>query len=279
MRITNNQNLPAPLVRAVSYSDRQRGDAEFTVTELVQPPRIGALMQQHWDDLEEDASDRLWMLMGSAAHEVLRRSAESGIVEKRLSADLGGCKISGQVDLIDQDIIDYKLCSLWAAKDGVKPEWEAQVNCYRWLAIRNGIVPNKQFIIAIFRDWSLAESKRNSDYPKHQVLVMPVTVWSMDVTEEWVTGRINAHTAARKGNLPECTAEEMWERPAVWAVKKKGGVRAVKLHHSEEFARLHAAEDSKLEVEFRPGQRPRCENYCAVSEFCDQYKKWKGQLL
>ncbi len=279
MRITNKQNLPAPLVRAVTYSDRQRGESEFTVTELVQPPRIGALRLKHDAELEEDASDRLWMLIGSAAHEVLRRSApDCDMVEQRLKSNVENGSVSGQTDLIDSDIVDYKLCSIYVVKDGVKPEWEAQINCYRWLAMKNGHQPEAQYIIAIFRDWSLSESKRNSDYPQSQVMVLPVKIWTYEFTEGWISGRIARHKAARAGQLPDCTPEETWERPAKWAVKKKGAARATKLYDNELDAATHAA-GSGLELEFRPGERPRCENYCPVSEFCDQYKKWKGQLL
>ena len=43
MKITNKQNLPESLVRAVSYSDYDRGDADISVTGLLNPPRIAVL--------------------------------------------------------------------------------------------------------------------------------------------------------------------------------------------------------------------------------------------
>lgn len=280
MRITNKQGLPEPLVRAVSYSDRKRGDAEFTVTELVQPPRIGALTRQHYDEIEEDAADRLWLLMGSAGHEVLRRSSNGGIVEERCEVDVDGCKVSGQMDYIasQKSLTDYKFTSIYAVKEGVKPEWEQQLNSYRWLVKQYGIDIEKLEIIAIFRDWSKPESQRNRDYPQSQVLVMPVRIWLLDEAEAWIKDRIRLHRAARE-TLPLCTPDEMWEKPGCWAVKKKGNTRATKLHQTQLDAQVHASQYKDLEVEERPAQRPRCESYCAVSEFCSQFKQWKGQLL
>lgn len=282
MRITNKWNLPEPLVRAVSHSVYDKGGADFSVTELVKPPRISALEIIHKDELEEDASDRLWQLMGSAGHEVLRRSSNGGIVEERCIVEFQGKKISGQLDYCvpDKALDDYKFVSLWAVKDGVKPEWEQQLNCYKYLADAYGVEVKELRIIAIFRDWSVAEASRDKTYPQSQVRVLPVRIWEKNMTELWMSNRMAMHIAARNGQLPQCGPDEMWERPEKYAVIKKGNVKATRVLPTKfEAGQFMAAQSSPsaYSLEVRPAERPRCENYCSVSQFCEQFKKWKGQ--
>ena len=81
------------------------------------------------------------------------------------------------------------------------------------------------------------------------------------------------------GSLPDCSDEDMWAKPAVWALKKTGGVRAKSLHYSEDAANKALEDAGKgYEIEFRPGERTRCENYCNVRDFCSQWAAFnKGE--
>lgn len=278
MKITNKQNLPAPLVKAICASPHSKEGADYSVTELIKPPRITALEALHANDLEEDAADRLWALIGKMGHEVLWRSTDGGIAEHRFHVEVGGKKVSGQVDYVvqDQEIIDYKFTSIWAVKDGVKPEWEKQLNCYRYLCEKNGLTVKELRIIAILRDWNVNEAKRKPDIPQQQVVVFPITIWPSDVTERWMAHRVKLHEEARFGLLPFCSSEDMWERPAQFAVRKKGNQKATRVYDSaDEAMRDLVGRPSGYEVDKRPPQRIRCENYCSVSEFCSQYKDWK----
>jgi hypothetical protein len=70
----------------------------------------------------------------------------------------------------------------------------------------------------------------------------------------------------------------MWERQSAWAVKKIKGVRAKSVHYSEEDANkaLEVA-GKEYVIEFRPGERVRCQNYCAVSQFCEQWAQYRRE--
>lgn len=281
-KLTNIYGLPEPLVRAVSSSKYDKGGADYSVTELIKPARIAALERQHWEELTEDASDRLWALMGSAGHEVLRRSSDGGIVEERCVVEFEGKKISGQLDyaVTDKAIYDYKFVSLWAVKDGVKPEWAQQLNLYNWMAEQYGVEVNELKIIAIFRDWSKSEAARDSSYPQSQVKVMPVLTWAKQEAEKFLRERIAVHEAARAGNLPFCTAEEVWERPERYAAMKKNNQKASRVMDSKmEIGQWIASQPrpGDFSVEVRPAERPRCQNYCAVGAagFCEQLNQWK----
>ena len=82
------------------------------------------------------------------------------------------------------------------------------------------------------------------------------------------------------GELPNCTPEEMWEKPTVWAVRKNGNKRAHSLYETEELATAALADlGSNYEIEVRKGERTRCENFCPVNTWCTQYKTYVKEQL
>ena len=140
MKIENRLSLPAPLVAAITKDPYDSQGSDITVTALLKPPRAVALEREHRDEIVIDAADMLWALVGQIGHSILERAAVEGMVERRLFAEINGWKVSGQADLIPPDLlIDYKFTTVWSCKNGLKPEWEQQLNALRWLAHRNGI--------------------------------------------------------------------------------------------------------------------------------------------
>jgi hypothetical protein len=283
MKITNKLNLPPSLVTAIEFDDRNTEGCDYTITELLKPPRIRALEHTHAAKLTEDASDRIWSLMGRAGHEVLRRAAGGkGIVEERAIVDVEvngrKFKIGGQLDYgaVDQELIDFKFTSVWAVKDGAKPEWVEQTNLYRWLAWHYGVNFEHIRIVCILRDWSVREAARDLDYPQSQVKTFYVKTWSWEECEKFIKWRIEEHEKA-KISLPNCSSDDMWEKSEAWAAKKKGNKRATKVFYDEAEA-IAFANQKGLAVEYRPAERPRCESYCLVSKFCQQFIAWQAQF-
>jgi hypothetical protein len=72
----------------------------------------------------------------------------------------------------------------------------------------------------------------------------------------------------------------MWEKPTVWAVKKEGNIKAKALYETEAMAEEAVASfsekdpKSKFIVEVRLGERTRCEGYCPVNQYCQQYRDY-----
>ena len=102
MEITNNHNLPLAIYQAVSGMSRKPEPHKYHVTELIQPPLIRKLKMQYWDELEEDASERLWALLGSAVHRVLEKSGDimDALKEEGLSFEYSGCTVKGTPDIL-----------------------------------------------------------------------------------------------------------------------------------------------------------------------------------
>jgi hypothetical protein len=98
MRITNKLGLPSSIVRAVQNDPYTRGKADISVTGLIGPARKRQLEINHLDELEEDAAERLWALLGQIAHGLLERAETTAVTEERLFIERYGWVISGQFD-------------------------------------------------------------------------------------------------------------------------------------------------------------------------------------
>lgn len=286
MRITNELNLPSALVEAVQNDPYDSGKSDISVTRLIAPPQQVALTKLHWDELVEDAADRSFSLMGQAIHAILERvpPAPGRVVEERFFQDVMGWTLSGQVDIIENGVLDdYKFTSTWETINGLKEEKVQQLNILAWLARKAGVDVHTVRIVAIYRDWSATQAERERDYPQHSIGIIEAPLWSIEEQQAFIEERIQAHQAAQMDeDLPLCTPEEQWEKPAKFALMKEGVQKAKRLLDSEEELLLYAeknkfAVNGQLKkgyfIEFRPGEKTRCKRYCAVRDFCAQYAR------
>lgn len=292
MKITNELNLPASIVEAVKNDSYEPGESDISVTQLIDPPRKVALMGQHYDELIEDASDRLWSMFGQIVHGILERADDQSVTEQRLYMDILGWRVGGQMDRLaigegkDTNAIileDYKFTTAYSVKGGrPRQEWIEQQNCYAQILRENGHKVEAINVVAIFRDWSKLKAKREADYPQKQVAVVKIPMWSAEDTVKYMTERVRLHQEARAGNLPNCTEDERWAKPTTYAIMKTGRKSALRVLYSlaeaEQYARSKGLinDIGKLRPEItiveRPGAQTRCENYCAVAPFCQQFQ-------
>lgn len=283
MKLTNNLNLPEPIVEAVRADDYSRGAADISITGLLEPPRITVLRSAHWDALEEDASDRIWSLVGQIGHGILERANKRDLVEKRLFASIEGWTVSGQLDhfiLEEGALSDYKFTTVYKVMNNQAPQdWITQTNAYAWLLRQNNIDVQRLRIVAILRDWSKREAaRRKQEYPQHQVAVLEIPLMPDDEITEILRARVLLHQKAVLDHaaglsLPLCSSEERWEKPAVWAVMKRGRKIAVKLLPSEQEAFAYAQTlGADHFIQRRDSEQTRCQFYCGVAEHCDFWK-------
>ena len=203
MKLTNRMNLPEAIVEAVRNDGYTKGDADISVTQLVAPPQKVALEREYADQITEDASDRIFSLIGQSIHTILERANRKGVSERRLSIMVEGWKISGAMDLYEEDGVlnDYKTTSAWSVKNGIKDEWLAQLNSYAHILRENGHEVRGLRVVALLRDWSKMEAARSPDYPQSQVAVMPVELWPAQIAAKYVRDRVILHQLARQ-SLP-----------------------------------------------------------------------------
>jgi len=281
MIITNKHGVPEPLVTLASKEYYSKGTSQYSVTEIMSPPKIKRLREQYNDQIKQDVSDMLWNLLGSALHVVMERGVTDGwTMEERLYKEVDGVTVSGAIDIQQETpegvvIIDYKFTSAWAVMQE-KEEWQQQLNVYKWLVEtvkRKKVVGLK--ICALVRDFNRHETKEG--YPKASIEMVDIPMWDSVKTEAYVRERLNLHRDAKVSadfgdELPACSDTDRWQSETIYAVKREGRKTAIRLFKTIEEAN-ELAEKEKGYVETRLGEPKRCTgNYCGVAEWCEQYQ-------
>lgn len=283
MKITNKMCLPASLVNACDV-EPHNGKNEVSATTLLKGVKQILLEQRHWDELEDDVSDRLWAIFGTAVHKLLEENNKDAFAEERFAVNVRGKVVTGKVDLYDMlncEITDYKTASAWKVVFGDFEDWWRQGMVYAWLMRKSGLEVKKCRFVAMLRDWSRTEAERNQDYPKSQVHVyeFPVTEDGLVEIEQLINDKVaeieNAEHLA-DDDIKPCTPEERWQGETRYAVMKEGRKSAVRVFDNEKDARELAETNKDYTVVERVGRSVRCENYCLCREFCSFYKNLLG---
>lgn len=286
MRLTNQFNLPVPLVKAVENDKYTPGESDYTTTQLAgTPARQLILKREHWNDLTEDVCERIYALSGQSKHVILERAAEycdeyEFFAEKRFYIKRHGKKIGGQIDLYDKTdcvLWDWKETSVYVSYRDIKDEWIFQGNINRLMLEENGFPVKRILNVALYRDWKKSQVGTKKGYPPHQVQQFEIPIWPSEDTEEFISRRIEEFERA-KAILPECSSEERWYSGDKFALVKIGNKKATKLFDTEREATNHQEVfdmTKGYKVEFRPGVNRRCNDYCVVAERCAQFQKLK----
>jgi len=286
-------------------ADTYVGGGDISATRIIAPPRIVALRKFHEDEIQEDAADRIWSLLGSSTHRILELSTgetEGLKIEHRLGMDIEGWRVTGQPDVWhDGAIYDYKVTSVWSVLFGEKPEWERQLNIQAMLHRHGGDKVSSVSIVAILRDWQARKARFEKDYPGQAVKVIGLPLWSQDEAIEYVTKRVKLHqktqadyikSGKNPDTLPMCTEDERWYRGAGWAVKKmdsKGKInkKADRVFTSLTDARQYQSDNASqlpkgkswAPLEERKGENIRCLQYCDVWFKCPFGKALHAALV
>lgn len=277
MRITNKEGLPQPFVDAVT-SDYQYKPKRYSATSVIKGIREAVLQHRHDDEVEQDASEMVWLLFGKAVHSILENAQgkPGQIQEQKLIIDMGnGYELSGIFDLYDpetQTVSDWKTASVWKAIFNEWDDYHDQLAIYAWMLNQEGMPCTRGEIVAFFKDHSKTEAARRADYPQLPVKRIQYE-WTPEQLDE-IGDRLAEHFDCLKycetlpdDELPLCTEKERWHKADKWAVKKPGNKRALKLYDDREAAMEHAGDT--LEIEYRPGEDTKCLKYCTVAQFCD----------
>lgn len=311
IKITNIHNLPVAIVNAVSNNIQKPSKNVIRVSELINAPKPKELRMKHWNEITEDVSERLWSLLGQSMHHILESGApENAFREERLSSKIDGVTISGQSDLwYEGDIEDYKTTSVYSFLLGIKPEWIAQLNVYRWLWTKAGFHTKSLKIHAILRDWVRSKALTDPNYPQIHWMTVDIPMWTLEETEIYIRKRIALH---KLNPAPDCTDEEKWARPTTYAVIEEGAKRAKRVCSTLAEAKMWIKQNSKwyividekkaipsfyvmkkglkkhkadcktlekaeafikkyetLKIDIRKGVNVKCEGYCNVSQWCN----------
>ena len=296
MKITNRSNLPKVIERAVINDPYDSSGSNISTTRLIAPPRIRVLEMRNWDLIEDDVSNRIFSLLGQSVHHILERSKlKVDLAERRLfykdDKITNGWTLSGQFDLLSRqgDLTDFKVTSAWAALDALtngKDEWENQLNVLDFLCRKNQktltwykkeVKVKSLNIMAILRDWSKLKVMQSDNYPRKQVVMIPIRRWSEEEQENYVQARIKLHQDAENTNdLPLCTAKERWRKEDGYALMLDNRKTARRVLPTRQDMDKYMKDNKYVEgqgckVVFRAGEDVRCQHYCSVNQFCSHF--------
>jgi hypothetical protein len=280
VKITNNYGFPEALVKAITR-DRHNKPGQLSATTLLAGTKQILLRDRHWEKLEEDVEDLFWAIYGIAVHKVLEGEGENDFSEELMAHKMDGITITGRIDNYNMktgEITDWKSASVWKITNNNFLDWRRQGLIYAWLLLKNGFEVKTCKFIALLKDHKKSEARRNSSYPQK-----PFHVYQFDVTPESLAEietylkekltEYNRHKEMKDDEIPPCSAEERWDRPTKYAVRKNANKRATRVMDTLEEAEKLAVDMGKdYVVDVRPGESIRCMDYCACSEFCNYYR-------
>lgn len=282
MKITNNAGLPEAFVQMAQMSENINPN-RVRVTSLICGFRETLLKKRHWDEIEVDTADMIWLLFGTAVHLILERQKEGAdeFKEERLEMEVSKSILSGKSDLYSNGIItDYKTCSTWSVRFQDYDKWKLQVMIYAMLWDSYGFPVEGGQIIAVMKDHKKREAKLKADYPRYPVQTINFKITEKDIrdTRAYVEDRIRKLEALEDvpdDKLPLCTPEERWHSGDTFAVMKRGRKNAKRVLESNSEAIDWMAANGGDYIEARPGEDRKCKDYCMVKDFCPYGRELK----
>ena len=278
MKITNIYNLPPALVKACEDTYEPTADS-YGATTLLKGVREILLTRRHWDEITQDVSDMVWMILGTAVHSLAERHDTTGQAETKFKAPMGArSQVTGVIDLYGDGVIeDYKTCSVWKVIFGDFTDWKRQGVIYTWLLRQYGIYIGKLRFHALIKDWNARDARFKPDYPPHSMWTWEYNVTTDDIkwADAWLldkVSRIEAMVDLPDDELPQCSPDERWQTPTKYAAMKKGRKTALRVSESRD-----EVEGIGDYVEVREGEARKCRDYCPVRDICKYGREAQGQ--
>jgi hypothetical protein len=181
--------------------------------------------------------------------------------------------VSGQVDLIENKCVtDYKNTS--GLQEKVKREHYLQANMNAYLAEVNGIEVIHISVVYIDRTWSHLRSTVDPSYPQtpFRHFIHP---YERQLAIDTFASTVRDHHEASLGKPRDCTSEEQWSKPDVFALMKVGAKRASKCFDS--YAEASTEKKSDQYIEVRKGSKTFCLSFCNLKHLCPQFAREQMQ--
>ena len=108
-------------------------------------------------------------------------------------------------------------------------------------------------------------------------------VWTDEECLAYIQKRVRFHVEAQESEkIPMCTAKERWASDDVFSVMSDTQKHSVRNFYNYKQAKdfIDSGEKNLVNprIEYRLSSSLKCEQYCMVSEFCDQ-KKRRDELI
>ena len=262
MIITNRLNLPQPLVDMAESDYMPLSPNTYRVTSLLKGVRETILERRHQDEIEQDVSDMIWLLFGTA-----------------VEVPIGDYVLSGQFDLYNAEtrtVTDYKTASVWKVIFGDFKDWRRQTLIYAYMLRKIGFKANNAEIVALLKDHSKKDAKIKDHYPLFPVekITFHFTEDDFAECEQWLQDKFAEIATAEKlpdDQLPLCTLEERYNSGDKYAVMKRGRKTALRVLDNKDDAEKWMSDNGGDYIDTRPGEDKKCKDYCSACQFCNYY--------
>lgn len=285
MKITNINKLPQQFIDFVK-KDYEYKDKRYSVTTVLKGTKEILLQRRHNNEIEQDISDMIFLIFGTAAHMVLEQSneAKDELKETKIEVQMpNGYTLSGQQDLYSESlrrVTDFKTGTVYKVIYNDWDDYRKQLLIYAYMFRTLGLPCDNGEIIMMLKDHSKSKAKIDSSYPQ-----LPTYVKHFDFTEEefkqieqdliYKFEQIEMCEKLTDDEISECTPEQRWAEPTKYALMKKGRKTAIKLYDNK-FDADTACDSDDLYVEERLGTDKKCTQYCTCCQFCNYYKEHYG---
>ena len=197
-------------------------------------------------------------------------------MEQRRVKKINGMLLGGKFDFIGEgQLEDFKSTKTYGYIHGTNvQDYILQGSIYRWL-FPDLVTENTILITYVFTDWMAGKAKTDPSYPQTAVLSEHYPLMSMEETEEYLTGRTQSYLKLRnldEADLPECTPEDLWQKPSKWKYYKNPEKRtkSTKNFDDEASAIIRMQDDGNVGIVIEDkGSVMRCK-YCNGFDKCTQ---------
>ena len=149
-------------------------------------------------------------------------------LEQRMHREFMGKKITGKYDFLAEGRLeDLKTTSTYTWVNNTKEkDYQLQGSIYNWLdkALPIPRITASEIAIQfIFTDWKAYEAKQKADYPPSKTMQKLVPLLSLEETEAYIARKLTQltnHKETPEPDIPRCTDEELWRKPAKWKYYK-----------------------------------------------------------
>lgn len=282
------------------YGREYKSLGDYSATSLIDPPRKVQLTKRYGHLCKPPIESMIAALVGTAVHEKMEKLLRLANVKNpdymlersvihpcHVGENMETRLVAGRFDILykERDLYDIKTAKTWKLIfDPDMIDWHQQQNIYAYLLKMRGIEIKTLNIVAFYLDWIEANAIRDRHYPQSPIVQYKLKLWDWVEISDFITQRLQMHVRAedlKDEDLPECTMEERWERLPTYALMKNAKAkRATKVIREGSFEdALRAARSTKgmgsdSFIEVRHSVRKRCEKYCKVNEYCNQYKEY-----
>ncbi len=199
--------------------------------------------------------------------------------EQRTKKQIMGWTISGQFDLIVAGKLkDLKTTSVNKVS-GDHRDYIMQLSIYRWL-VPEKATEDTGSILFWLKDWSQFKAYNDPTYPMYPIVEKDMPLKSLNYVENYIRGKLTDlekyHDVAME-NLPECTPEELWQKPPAFKYySKPDSKRASKVFTNAVEAQAHLNSKGKGLIKTAPSEPVRCK-FCPVAHVCNQAQRYIDQ--